>query len=164
MPDTVVGLFKTRTEADQALGKLKGAGFGPDQVAIMTPRRARPGHYGRKLLIGLVAGIALGAIVGAVATGMVPGVKPLVPGNLGATFLFAAAAGAATGVVAGLLISMAATGDPDLYYEQEVESGRVLITVSGPELERAWELMRAAGAMEAAPVEAPIERPRPESG
>jgi hypothetical protein len=164
MPDTVVGLFRTRIEADGALGKLKEAGFGPDRVAISTPQFRRRGHYGVKVLVGIAIGILLGAFVGAVATGMVPGVKPLVTGNLAATFLFAAAAGAATGLVAGMLVSMAASGDSALFYEQEVESGRILITVTGPDLERAWAIMRGAGAMEAAPVEAPMERPRPQSG
>ena len=113
-----------------------------------------------------MAGTVLGALVGAIATGMVPGVHPLVPGNLLATFLFAAVAGAATGGLAGALLSMAASGDRALFYEQEVESGRFLVSVSGPRLEEAQELLRAAGAMEAAPVEAPLDsgRPRPESG
>jgi hypothetical protein len=91
-------------------------------------------------------------------------VKPLVSGNLTATFLFAAAAGAITGLVAGMLVSMAASGDRALFYEQEVESGRISITVAGPHLERAREILRATEAMEAAPVEAPIKRPRAESG
>jgi hypothetical protein len=164
MRDTVVGLFRTRTEADRALGKLKEAGFGPDQVAVPTPQFRRRGRYGLKLLVGIVAGILWGALVGATATGVVPGVKPLVSGNLAATFLFAAAAGAITGLVAGMLVSMAASGDRPLFYEQEVESGRISITVAGPDLERAREILRATGAMEAAPVEAPLKRPRAESG
>jgi len=114
-----------------------------------------------KVLIGIASGILLGALVGAVVTGMVPGVKPLVPGNLLATFLFAALAGAATGGLAGALVSMSASGDRALYYEQEVESGRFLVSVDGPRLEEARLIMRAAGAMEAAPVEAPL---KPESG
>ncbi|HEV8596567.1 MAG TPA: hypothetical protein VGR23_02510 [Candidatus Dormibacteraeota bacterium] len=161
MPDTVAGLFRTRAEAEKALRKLKEAGFGPDQVSLATPRIGRRGHYGMKVLIGIASGILLGALVGAVVTGMVPGVKPLVPGNLLATFLFAALAGAATGGLAGALVSMSASGDRALYYEQEVESGRFLVSVDGPRLEEARLIMRAAGAMEAAPVEAPL---KPESG
>jgi hypothetical protein len=161
MPDTVAGLFRTRAEAEKALRKLKEAGFGPDQVSLATPRIGRRGHYGTKVLIGIGCGILLGALVGAVVTGMVPGVKPLVPGNLLATFLFAALAGAATGGLAGALVSMSASGDRALYYEQEVEAGRFLVSVDGPRLEEARLLMRAAGAMEAAPVEAPL---KPESG
>ena len=166
MADTVVGLFRTRSEAETALRKLKDAGFGPDEVVISTPRTGRRGHYGLKVLGGIVAGTLVGALAGAIATGMVPGVHPQVAGNVLATFLFAAVAGAATGGVAGGLLSVAASGDGTLFYEQEVESGRFLVRVSGVRLAEAEELLRAAGAMEAAPVEAPLDpgRPRPESG
>src|SRR5256885_16085332 len=94
MPDTVVGLFRSRLESDEALRKLKEAGFGPDEVAVSTRHAGRRGHYGIKVLGGIVAGTVLGALVGAIATGMVPGVHPLVAGNLLAAFLFAAGGGA----------------------------------------------------------------------
>jgi hypothetical protein len=170
MPDTVAGLFRSRSEAEEGLRKLKEAGFPEDQISVATPRVGRRGHYGMKVAAGIVIGTILGALAGAIATGMVPGVRPLIPGNLVLTFLFAAAAGAATGGLAGALVSMAASGDRALYYEQEVESGRVLVSVAGPRLEEAREVLLAAGAMEAAPVEAPLapsdesRRPRPESG
>src|SRR2546427_5132627 len=166
MPDTVVGLFRTRSEAEEALGKLKEAGFGQDQLSVSPPAVRRPGRYGLKVGAGIVIGTLVGALAGAVVTGMVPGVHPLIAGNVLATFLFAAVAGAATGGVAGGLLSMAASGDRALFYEQQVESGRVLISVAGPRLEMARDVLRSAGAMEAEPVEAPLEpgRPRPESG
>lgn len=164
MPDTVVGLFRTRTEADRALGKLKEAGFGPDQVSVSTPHFRRRGRYAMKLVVGLGLGVVLGAILGAVVAGLVPGIPALMPGNKLAVFVLASVTGAATGLVAGGLLSMSASGDRALFYEQEVESGRILISVTGPGLESAREIMRVEGAMEAAPVEAPLKRPRPESG
>jgi hypothetical protein len=162
-----VGLFRSRSEAEQALRKLEEAGFGPDQATLATPRTGRRGHYGLKVLAGIGIGVLLGLVVGALVSGMVPGVHPLLAGNVLATIAFAAVAGAATGGLAGALVSMAASGDRELFYDQEVESGRYLVTVAGPGLAEAELLMREAGAMEAAPVEAPVEekgRPRPESG
>jgi hypothetical protein len=164
MPDTVAGLFRTRTEADEALGKLKEAGFGPDQVAVSSRPVRRKGHYGLKILIGIVAGAVIGALAGALLTGMIPGIQAMVTGNKVALFALAVVAGIGTGGVAGALISMAASGDRALYYEEEVESGRILLSVSGPRLGEAMEVMQSAGAMEAAPVEAPLVRPRPEGG
>jgi hypothetical protein len=161
MPDTVAGLFRTRSEAQEALRKLKGAGFGPDQVSLATPRAARRGHYGSKVLLGVAAGTIAGALLGAVVTGMVPGMHPLFAGNVLPTFLLAAAAGAATGGVAGGLLSMSASGARGLYYEQEVESGRFLVSVAGPNLQEAAQVLRDAGAMESAPIEAPIQADRP---
>lgn len=167
MPDTVVGLFRTRSEAELALRKLKDAGFGPDQATVSAPGRARPGHYGLKVLIGVLIGVGLGAIVGFVVSGMAPGTQPLVHGSKLATFVLAAVTGAATGGVAGALFSMAAAGGGTLYYEQEVEAGRFLVSVVGARLELVRETLAEAGALEAAPVEAPLEpgrRPRPQSG
>lgn len=134
---------------------------------MATPRTGRRGHYGTKVLAGIAVGTLVGVVVGAIVTGMVPGVHQMVAGNQLALFALAAVAGAGTGGVAGGLVSMAASGDRALYYEQEVQSGRYLITVTGPGLAEAEAVMRAAGAMEAAPIEAPVDergRPRPESG
>jgi hypothetical protein len=143
MPETLAALFRNRLEAEEGLRKLKEAGFGEDQVSVSTPRVGRRGHYGMKVLAGIA-------------------------GQILATFLFAAVAGAATGGVAGALLIMAASGDTTLYYDEEVESGRVLVSVAGPGLAEAREILLAAGAMEAAPVEAPLPeergRPRPEGG
>ena len=74
MRDSVVGPFRTRTEADRALGKLKEAAFGPDRVSVSTPQYRRRGHHLVKVLLGILAGTLLGALVGAIATGMFPGV------------------------------------------------------------------------------------------
>jgi hypothetical protein len=165
MPDTAVGLFRTRTEADQALGKLKQAGFSADEVSVSTRHARRKSHFGLEMLAGVVVGAILGAVVGAFATGMVPGVHGLAAeGNQLGLFLFATFAGTITGGVAGALLAAAASGDSALFYEEEVESGRIMISVSGPRLAEAIAVMRAAGAMEAAPAAAPLERPRAEGG
>jgi hypothetical protein len=164
MPDTVVGLFRTRTEADRAIGSLQEAGFGPDQVEISTARIRRHGHYGTKVLAGIVGGAILGAIVGVLVTGMIPGTHAMVAGNKLALFALAVVAGLGTGGVGGALIAMAASGDRALFYEEEVESGRILVSVAGVRLPEARDVMLTAGAMEAAPVEAPLKRPRTESG
>ncbi len=166
MPDTVAGLFRTRAEAEEALRKLKEAGFPSDQISLATPRKKPPGHYGRKVTVGIVAGAILGVVVGAVVAGIVPGMHPLIPGYTLATFLLAAFTGLAAGGLAGAMVGAASFGGEELFYEQEVESGRYLISVAGPRLEEAEQLMRSAGAFEAVPVEAPLDsgRPRPESG
>jgi hypothetical protein len=163
MPHTVAGLFQTRSEADMGLRKLKDAGFTDDQLAVSTPAVRRRGHYWTKQLAGLVLGTVLGGVLG-----LILGLFAMhrLPGNPIATLIFIVVAGAVTGGVAGGLFSMSASGDRALHYEQEVESGRVLVSVAGPRLEEARAILLAAGAMEAAPVEAPMEtgRPKAESG
>ncbi len=73
-------------------------------------------------------------------------------------------AGLGAGGLVGALLAIATSGAENLYYDEEVASGRTVITVSGPRLAQARDLMLASGAMESAPVEAPLKRPRPESG
>lgn len=166
MPDTVAGLFRTRSEADEALRKLKEAGFSPDQISLSAARNEPPSRYGRKVLLGIVLGVLLGVIVGAFVAGMMPGTHALIPGTQLATFGLVAFAGLATGGLAGALLGAASSGGEELYYKQEVESGRFLISVAGPRLAEAEQVMRSAGAFEAVPVEAPLDsgRPRPEGG
>lgn len=165
MQDTVVGLFRTRSEADAALGKLKELGIPEGQISVSTPRAGRQGRYGTKVAVGLVIGVLVGVLAGALL-GVLPGTRGFLHGTFWLALFIAIAAGAVTGGIAGALFSMAGSGDRALYYEQEVESGRYLVSVNGPRIEEARELMSKMGAMEAAPVEAPIDRgrPRPESG
>jgi hypothetical protein len=167
MPDTVAGLFRSRSEAEEALRKLKQAGFSDTQVSVARPHAPRRGHYGAKVGAGILLGVILGLVVGTIASGILPGTHPLLPGSSPlSTFLLAGVAVGLAGGVAGFLLGMAASGGRELFYEQEVESGRTLVSVAGPRLEEARELMLAAGAIESMPVEAPLEggRPRPESG
>lgn len=161
MPASVAGLFKSRPEAEGALRKLEESGFPEDQVVLATPRIGRKGHYGRKVVAGIAVGTLVGVVLGAFATGLVPGTSQMIPGAAAVIFLLAAGAGAITGGLGGALVAMAASGDRALYYEQEVQSGRFLISVTGPRLGEARAILLAAGAMEAEPVESPLEGGRP---
>ena len=147
MPDTVVGLFRTRSGAEEALGKLKEAGFGQDQLSVSTPAVRRRGRYGLKVGSGIVIGTLVGALAGAVVTGMVPGVHPLIAGNVLATFLFAAVAGAATGGVAGGLLSMAASGDRAAF--DDYSTARVRLESQGQA--GSWSASQARGWTRRAP-------------
>jgi hypothetical protein len=170
MHATVVGLFRTRAEAESAARELERAGFSSSDIEIVTPRRVRTGGYGRKIVAGTGIGTLFGALAGAIATGLAPGLHPLLPGNPLATFLFVAFAGAAGGALAGMLLGMATAGDRGLFYEQEVESGRFLVNVITDNPAGARSVLQAAGAMEAAPIETPVvdpgtpKRPRAEGG
>jgi hypothetical protein len=156
MPDTVAGLFRSRTEAEEGLRKLKQAGFSAAQVSIATPQPGRPGHYVAKVGGGILLGIALGLIVGTLTSGILPGTHALLPGTVLNTFVLAAVAVGLVGGLAGFLLGVAASGPSELFYEQEVESGRTLISVAGPRLQEARQLLLAAGAIESEPVKAPF--------
>lgn len=158
MPDTVAGLFRSRSEAEEGLRKLKQAGFGDDQVSVARPQRRGRGHYVMKVGVAILVGIVLGLVVGAVASGILPGPHALLGGNVVNTLLLTAVAGGLGGGVGGFLVIVGASGPSELFYEQEVESGRTLVSVAGPRLEEAIRLLLAAGAIESEPVEAPLEQ------
>ncbi len=159
MPETVVGLFRTRVEAESAMRKLEQAGFTSSDISIITPGRTGEGRWWTKVGIGLLVGTALGAIIGALLAGIVPGVQPMMPGNMLLTFLFVAVTLGLTGGLVGMLLAMAGSGGgSNLYFEQEIESGRYLVSVSSETPAEAHRLLQSAGAMEASPLDAPIQK------
>jgi len=157
MPETGVGLFKTRSDAEKAVRELERAGFGPGEIGVVWPGEAREGHYGTKVAAGVGAGSVVGSVLGALAAGLIPGIGPVIAGGALAAVLGGAATGAATGGLAGALLSMAASGDRALYYEQEVQSGRFLVSVTSERPDEAHAVLRDSGALEASPIQAPIQ-------
>ena len=160
MPETVVGLFRTRSEAEHAVRELELAGFESREIGVVWPGEAPDGHYGTTVVAGLGAGTVVGGVLGALAAGLLPGIGPVLAGGGLVAVLGGAVAGATTGGLAGTLLSMAASGDRALYYEQEVQAGRFLITVTTDRPDEAHAVLRDAGALEASPIDAPIEERR----
>jgi hypothetical protein len=142
----VVGVFRNRLEADQAIDDLHLAGFREDQIGFAWRKGDAPegttvsGDDTRKPGEGLAAGAVVGGLIGAAAALLIPGVGPVVSGGIlattfgaGATAAGAAAAGAAVGATAGGLIgALTGMGVPDdeaSYYDREFQQGRILVTV-----------------------------------
>jgi hypothetical protein len=154
LAETVVGVLKKRSDAAAASRQLEKAGFSRSQIELESPGQDRQPDYRRNLGTGAVVGVVVGglggALIAAVATG---GALPIV--------LLGVMAGGITGFLAGIYVSMAASTGHGLHYQQEVESGRFLISVTSDRPAEAKEILDAAGAMEAAPIDAPIESQRP---
>lgn len=153
MAETVVGVLKTRSEAAAASRQLEKAGFSRSQIELESPGQDRQPDYRRNLrtgaVVGCVAGALAGALIGAMAT---TGALPIV--------LLGVMAGGITGFLAGIYVSMAASTGHGLHYQQEVESGRFLISVTSDRPAEAKEILDAAGALEAEPIDAPVESQR----
>src|ERR1700730_11070406 len=89
---TVVGIFADPQHAQEALEDLHRAGFRGDQIGIAVRDQNRgeesPGApeetKGEKAAeAGLLTGGALGSLVGAaLATGLIPGIGPVIAGGL----------------------------------------------------------------------------------
>ncbi len=144
MSDTIAALFKNQEQADSAVRALKSAEFDNAEIEIRGPREPKVPDFGgnaaRGVAIGSIGGTALGGVLGLLAAGVVLAIA------LGAT-----------GGLAGLLLSAGASRDRALFFEQEVQSGRYLVTVeTQPERrETAREILLSKGAIEAAPIDSP---------
>ena len=129
----VVGVFHERSRADEAVNELLRLGF-PDSaigVAARTPLTEKVGNQWEVgAATGAVAGGATGTLLGiAVATGLMTGVGPVVAGGLLGGLLTSAAVGAATGGMLGALVGLGVPEEEAVFYKEEFEAGRVLVTV-----------------------------------
>ncbi len=155
--NAVVGVFETKARAEQAVEDLKSAGFDDEKIGMVyrdaegntVKTGAADDTYAEEgAVAGAVAGAAGGALVGAgIIAGVVPVVGPVLAlGTLG-TVLLNAAGGAAIAGVTGALIGWGIPEEDAEYYENEVKSGRYLVTVeaNGKALEAREALHRRGG-------------------
>ena len=138
------------------MNELRVAGFGPDEIGFLAPGDAGEPHSGRNQAIGVGSGLALGgvagALLGAASVGAITGVGlVLVAGTL-LPIVVGGATGASTGATAGALFAAAATQDEGLHYQQEVQSGRSLVSVTTSRTDVAWAALERANPREIANV------------
>jgi len=137
--NVVVGVFETRSRADQAVADLKAAGFADGDIGMVYRNAegetvktgvADDTHAGEGAAIGAAAGATGGALVGlGIVTGLIPVVVPVLAiGTLG-TVLLNAAGGAAIAGMAGALIGWGIPEEDASFYEQEVKAGRIMVLV-----------------------------------
>lgn len=163
MTTTVLALFKDQRDAEAAVRALRAARFDSAQVGIARPGDARVPRYGYNALLGTVGGAILcgltGALAGFALSGLAPGIHAVLPGRWFVVFMLGIT-GAATGAVAGFLVSMSVSRQHEMYYDDEVAAGRTLVSVhSEPDrVEVARRILLDEGAFEAAPIETPLRK------
>jgi uncharacterized protein (TIGR02271 family) len=137
--NVVVGVFHERGDADNAVAALRKAGFSESSIGVVArnvtatgtnPVVAEGSNMASGAAWGAAAGLGAGGLVGlGVLAGVIPVIGPVIAGGALATILANAAGGA---VIGGLVGSLAGLGIPEeeaRYYEEEVKSGRYLVTV-----------------------------------
>ena len=141
MSRTIVGLFKDRARAEQAVRDLVDAGIDRDDISVV----ARDGERGvadvstdgvSDTTTGAVAGAGGGAVLGGLAgilLGLgalaIPGIGPIVAAGPIVAGLTGAGIGAATGGLVGALVSAGVPEDEAKYYEEGVRQGGSLVIV-----------------------------------
>lgn len=159
--NTLVGVFSDRTQAQQAMEELRRAGFRDDQLGLMATGDSDYGtsaddesdetYAAEGGATGLAAGAGVGALWGlGIAAGMLPAIGPAIAGGTLAAILSSAAAGAVTAGLAGTLVGLGIPKEEAEYYEGELRSGRIIVTVrpEGRNAE-AMAIMRRFGAYDA---------------
>jgi hypothetical protein len=153
---TILALFTSQEDAERALSALIDAGFRPDAIGFLGPGEAREPDHVRKQVAGIgggaVAGTIAGGLLGAVAASAIPGIGPFITAGTLLPILLGAFTGGATGGTIGSLLTAAGANDQALYFVQEVEAGRSLLSVTTDRVEEARRLLLQSGSMEAADV------------
>ncbi len=153
MEKTVLGLFRTKEDAEDAVRELRNSGYNENEISIVARREENEGMGATRDeadnsiaggtttggIIGGLAGLALGA--GALT---IPGLGPIIAAGPLAGLL----SGTAAGGIAGGLIDWGIPGERGRYYETKVREGRIMAAVrtSDTRIENAAEILRRNGA------------------
>lgn len=152
----IVGVFAERSQAQRTLRALRQAGFAEDQLGLIAQDKApttAKAETGSEVEEGMVAGAATGATMAGlwavgIAAGILPAIGPVLAGGVLASILVSAASGAAVGSAVGLLVGLGLSEEEANHYEQELKSGRTLVTVQpGARGDEAVALLQAEGAL-----------------
>ena len=134
---TVVGLFRDRADAEQAISNLKEAGFTRDQVGIAIKDRGEQRELAdstdttpaKGAAAGAVTGGLVGGIIGLLGSLLVPGLGPIVVGGVLESVLVGAGAGAATGGIIGALVGLGVPEADARHFDAGFREGGTLVTV-----------------------------------
>jgi uncharacterized protein (TIGR02271 family) len=166
----VVGVFRERSEARDAIEALKDAGFDAQDISILSPdkheTRADAEQTGTRAGTGAATGAVAGGVLGGIGGWLVgigalaiPGVGPFIAAGALATALGGAAIGAGVGAIAGALAGMGVPEDEAKYYEDQVRGGRTLVTVRTIDrYGEAQQILRSHGAYDIESENAPTRR------
>lgn len=142
-----IGVFLNRTDAEQAVVKLRDAGLKMDKVSIITKNTGANqlissadmtgNQAGAGAKVGAIAGGATGGLVGLIeglAVLMIPGVGPIVAaGTVLANTLVSSGLGAAVGGLGGAFIGWGIPEDEARFYQVRVSQGDYLVILEGTE-------------------------------
>ncbi len=154
---TVVGVFTTRANAENAISDLHTRGFTEEQIGFIARDTNSPAGTtdtevptGERAAVGAASGGVVGGLLGAAASLLIPGFGPAIAGGILAATLGGIAIGAATGGVIGALTHAGVPEEDAHYYQGEFEAGRILVTVDAPgRQQEAIDTMRRNGAYDA---------------
>jgi hypothetical protein len=153
---TAVALFARRVDAQHGVTSLLQAGFPAEHIGYLEPTDvSKLKNPAKGAAEGIAAagssGAIIGGILGAVAVALVPGIgEALVAGAL-VPVVMGIVTGGSAGAVAGGLLGTAASSEDEPYFMEEVQAGRILVSVEVPDAAaeaKAAEVLRESQAFE----------------
>jgi hypothetical protein len=153
MDKTVIGVFKSRGQADKTVDEFKSKGFGEKEINVVAREdRAGGGGESEGMMGGrLQSGIATGGTIGGLA-GVLAGVGALAIPGIGPVIaagpIAAGLTGAVAGGVAGGLVDLGIPEDRGKFYEGRVREGDIVVAIRSDErkVDEAAQIMRRNGA------------------
>jgi len=136
----IVGYYDTESEAIDAIEDLKRQGYRTEDISVISKSRSdvdtitdeTGANVAEGAVTGAAAGGALGGIGGVLAglgALVIPGIGPIVGAGPIVAGITGAAAGAGVGGLTGALIGMGIPEDEANRYNEQFESGKILIMV-----------------------------------
>lgn len=136
----IVGYYDTEAEAIDAIEDLKRQGYRTEDISVISKSQSdvdtisdeTGANVAEGAATGAAAGGALGGIGGVLAglgALVIPGIGPIVGAGPIVAGITGAAAGAGVGGLTGALIGMGIPEDEANRYNEQFESGKILIMV-----------------------------------
>ena len=134
MSETVVGLFRSKDQAEEAIRELRARDFDEMDISLIARGEGdgngneNMSYENQNLADGTATGGTIGGLAGLLAGAgalLIPGIGPIIAAGP----LAGALTGIVTGGIAGGLIDYGIPEEEGERYEQEVHSGNIMVAV-----------------------------------
>src|ERR1700731_2406840 len=156
----VFGIYRTVTQAEQAVDRLLAAGFSNNDISVLMPDSQSSKEFAHKKDTkapeGTTTGVAAGGVIGGtlgllagIGGNRNPGVGPFIAAGPIMGGLAGLGVGGAVGGLIGALVGMGIPEYEAKRYEGRVKNGGVLLSVhcdGAHEIARAKDLLKQSGA------------------
>jgi hypothetical protein len=156
----VYGIFHNRSQAEDAVDRLRAAGFRTEDISVLLPENAGTKDFAAEKNTKAPEGTATGATAGGVVGGTlgllagigalaIPGLGPFIAAGPIMGALAGIGAGGVVGGIVGALVGMGIPEYEAKRYEGRIKEGGILMSVHADNSEwtdRAKEILKQAGA------------------
>jgi len=158
----VYGIFRNRSQAENAVDRLVAAGFRTEDISVLLPENVGTKDFAHEKNTKAPEGTTTGAVAGGVVGGTlgllagvgalaIPGLGPFIAAGPIMAALGGAAIGATVGGISGALIGLGIPEYEAKQYEGKIKGGNILISVhtdDGKQVDRVKEIYKTAGAQD----------------